>query len=63
MFLLKECRSKKVIYARDFMAACNLRSPPHLQPTSHLLSIFLSAPSLPFPLLFQLVFKKPAAEW
>lgn len=53
-----------VIYTRDFTAACNLRTSPHLQPTSclllllHLLSIFLFAPSAPFALSFQLVLRR-----
>lgn len=58
-----------VIYTHDFMAACNLHTPPQRQPTScvllllHLLSIFLFAPLVPFPLLFQFVLKKTAAGW
>lgn len=53
-----------LIWTRGFTAACNLRTPLHLQPTScrllllHLLSIFLFAPSAPFCLSFQLVLRR-----
>ncbi len=64
MLFSQERVKKMVICTCDFTAACNLCTPPSLEPTSrlllllHYLSIFLFAPSTLFPLLFQLVLRR-----
>lgn len=64
MLLLQEC-VKIIICTHGFTTSSNLRSPPApLQPTScllilfRLLFIFLFAPSILFPLSFQLVLRR-----